>query len=114
MGLVGVANGMEGDLRPGLPKQMINIHAPIRLMVNVEHFPEVVMQTIKANPATYEWFINEWVILSVIHPTTREIFRFTNGEFVVYVPVTKSIPTVSNLEKLIESTSEDLPVHLIA
>ncbi|TAE61589.1 MAG: DUF2309 domain-containing protein, partial [Bacteroidetes bacterium] len=42
MGLFGVANGIDGDLRPGLPSQMIEVHDPVRLMVLVEHFPEVV------------------------------------------------------------------------
>ena len=31
MGLFGVANGIDGDLRPGLPSQMIEVHDPIRL-----------------------------------------------------------------------------------
>jgi uncharacterized protein YbcC (UPF0753/DUF2309 family) len=42
MGLIGVANGYDGDLRPGLPSQMIEIHDPVRLLVIVEHLPEVV------------------------------------------------------------------------
>lgn len=113
MGLIGVANGMEGDLRPGLPKQMINIHDAIRLMVTVEHFPEVVLNTIKQNPSTYEWFINEWVILVVVHPETKTLYHFRGGKFQVYEPATKTIPTVENLEKLVESTREDLPVFLI-
>ena len=113
MGLIGVANGMEGDLRPGLPKQMINIHDAIRLMVTVEHFPEVVLNTIKQNPSTYEWFINEWVILVVVHPETKTLYHFRGGKFQVYEPATKTIPSVENLEKLVESTREDLPVYLI-
>lgn len=63
MGLIGVANGFEGDLRPGLPIQMVEVHDPIRLMMVIEHFPEVVLKTIQQNHATYEWFINDWVFL---------------------------------------------------
>jgi len=44
MGLIGVANGSDGDLRPGLPSQMIEVHDPIRLLVIVEHFPEIVLE----------------------------------------------------------------------
>jgi uncharacterized protein YbcC (UPF0753/DUF2309 family) len=39
MGLLGVANGVDGDLRTGLPSQMIEIHDPYRLLVIVEHKP---------------------------------------------------------------------------
>ena len=42
MGLIGVANGIDGDLRPGLPSQMIEVHDPVRLLIIVEHSPEVV------------------------------------------------------------------------
>lgn len=30
MGLIGVANSSDGDLRPGLPLQMIEVHDPVR------------------------------------------------------------------------------------
>ncbi len=59
MGLIGVANGIDGDLRAGLPSQMIEVHDPIRLMVIVEHFPEIVLKAIQVTPETYEWFVNE-------------------------------------------------------
>jgi len=113
IGLIGVANGMEGDLRPGLPKQMINIHDPIRLMANVEHFPEVVLKTMQINPATYEWFMNEWVILTVLHPETKKIYRFSKGEFVPYETISEIPETILDMEKLMESTGEDLPVLII-
>jgi uncharacterized protein YbcC (UPF0753/DUF2309 family) len=74
MGLIGVANGFEGDLRPGLPIQMVEVHDPIRLMLIIEQIPDVVLDTIQRNASTYEWFINEWVILAVIHPETREVY----------------------------------------
>lgn len=113
IGLIGVANGMEGDLRPGLPKQMVNIHDPIRLMANVEHYPEVVLNTIKINPATYEWFMNEWVILTVMHPETKKIYRFSKGAFIPYQTVTDSLEHIPDMEKMMESTGEDLPVLII-
>ncbi len=81
MGLFGVANGTDGDLRPGLPSQMIEVHDPVRLMIIVEHFPEVVLKVIQSAPEMYEWFINEWVNLTVIHPDTREFHVFKNGSF---------------------------------
>jgi uncharacterized protein len=81
MGLFGVANGIDGDLRPGLPSQMIEVHDPIRMLFIVEHFPAVVLETIKKAPETYEWFINEWVHLVVVNPETRELYSFKDGKF---------------------------------
>ncbi|MFC4873037.1 YbcC family protein [Negadavirga shengliensis] len=113
MGLLGVANGMEGDLRAGLPLQMVNIHDPMRLLVIVEHFPEVLMKIIHIHEPTYEWFINEWVRLVGIHPETKEAFVFHEGEFLPYNPITRQIVAVDNLDAVLESSAENLPVYII-
>lgn len=113
MGLFGVANGTDGDLRPGLPSQMIEIHDPIRLMVIAEHYPEVVLEAIKRQANTHEWFKNEWIHLVAVHPTTNQIFWYKDDQFTEYHPVTKHLETVSDLANLIESTNENLPVYLI-
>lgn len=113
MGLFGVANGIEGDLRTGLPNQMVEIHEPLRLMAIVEHYPEIILQTIKKNLTTYEWFANEWVRLAAIHPETGEFFILRNGEFEPYIPITNSIETVENMMNLIESSHDQLAVQLI-
>jgi uncharacterized protein YbcC (UPF0753/DUF2309 family) len=113
MGLIGVANGIDGDLRPGLPSQMIEVHDPVRILFIVEHFPEVVLDTIKRLYATYEWFINEWVNLVVVNPETKELFSFQKGEFVPYNPLTKDLQKISDITPLLESTQENFPVYLI-
>jgi uncharacterized protein YbcC (UPF0753/DUF2309 family) len=112
MGLFGVANGIDGDLRPGLPSQMIEVHDPIRLMIIVEHFPEVVVETIQRSVETYEWFINEWVHLVVVHPETKELFSFKEGRFSTYKPLQK-VKTATDMTPKIESTHENIPVHII-
>ncbi|TAD97986.1 MAG: DUF2309 domain-containing protein [Bacteroidetes bacterium] len=116
IGLIGVANGLDGDLRTGLPLQMLNIHDTLRLLVVVEHFPAVVLQTIKKNPATYQWFANYWVHLVVIDPETTKLYRFTNenqnAQWIDYEPITKKIPSVKNIEEVFENTSENLPIYL--
>ena len=113
MGLFGVANGIEGDLRTGLPNQMVEIHEPLRLMAIVEHYPEVILQAIKKNPSTYEWFANEWVRLAAIHPETGEFYLMRNGEFESYTPLTNSVETVENIMTLVESSHDALSVQLI-
>lgn len=113
MGLFAVANGIDGDLRPGLPSQMIEVHDPLRLMIIIEHFPETVDKTIRVNPATFEWFDKEWIHLAVVHPTTRELFYFKKDKFVSYQPLDKSIPHIPQLESLIEKNKENLPVFFL-
>lgn len=114
MGLFGVANGIDGDLRPGLPSQMIEVHDPIRLLIVVEHFPEVVLQTIQKQAETYEWFINEWVHLVAVNPETQKLFYFKDGKFSEYQPLKDRIPTFSDALMLVESYKENIPVYALA
>jgi uncharacterized protein len=113
MGLFGVANGIEGDLRPGLPSQMIEVHDPVRLLIIVEHFPEIVLNTIQAHEPTYEWFKNEWVHLVAIDPVSKKLYNFKNEEFAEYQPLTGFVKTVDDVLKLTEVSKENIPVHLI-
>lgn len=113
MGLIGVANGIDGDLRAGLPNQMVEVHDPIRLMVIVEHFPEIVLKAIHVTPETYEWFENEWVHLVAMNPEDKSLYYFKDGAFSSYKPITDKINHVDNLEVLIESSEENFPVYSI-
>ncbi len=114
MGLVGVANGIDGDLRPGLPSQMIEVHDPIRLLLIVEHFPEVVLNTIQRSKEVYEWFINEWVHLVAVNPETRQLYFFKEGAFKEYHPFKRQVEAIKDFVPIIEATQENLPVYLIA
>jgi len=113
MGLFGVANGIEGDLRPGLPSQMIEVHDPLRLLMIVEHFPEVVLETIKKSPKTYEWFINQWVNLAVINPQTLQLYVFKDGQFSEYYPLKQGNEVLEDLMPVLETHRENLPVYAI-
>ncbi len=114
MGLFGVANGIDGDLRPGLPSQMIEVHDPVRLLIIIEHFPNVVLQAIQKQKETYEWFINEWVKLVAVNPETHEISVFKDGGFTTYHVGNKNPEVISNLTTILESHQENLPVYLIS
>jgi uncharacterized protein YbcC (UPF0753/DUF2309 family) len=113
MGLFGVANGIDGDLRPGLPSQMIEIHEPVRLLMIIEHYPEVVRQTIQHSAITYEWFINQWIHLVVVHPDTKELFLFQDGSFVIYEPQAPPIAKIKGVSEIIEQSHDDLPVYIL-
>ena len=110
MGLIGVANGIDGDLRTGLPSQMIEVHSPMRLLVIVEHFPEVVLKTIQTNPATYEWFLNSWVNLVAFHPEEKQFYQFANGVFVRYDFPQEQLMHIDDAMKFVTNESENLPV----
>lgn len=113
MGLFGVANGIDGDLRPGLPSQMVEVHDPVRLLALVEHKPDVVLRVIQSAPATYEWFKNEWLHLAVIDPEAHMFWLFRDGAFVPYDPEVKPIPRINDLIPVFETQIENLPVYLI-
>lgn len=113
MGLIGVANSSDGDLRAGLPLQMIEVHDPVRLLMIVEHRPEVVKKVIQSNPELYEWFANEWIHLVAIDPDKKALSVFKAGEFVPYTPLTHNIPAVHNISRMFETTTKMRTNHLL-
>jgi uncharacterized protein len=113
MGLLGVANGMDGDLRTGLPTQMVEVHDPVRLLMIVEHYPEIVLEAIKSNESTYEWFKNSWEHLIVIHPETHNFYLFKNEKFETYHTLTEQVDSISDFSALIESREENFPVFIL-
>lgn len=124
VGLFGVANSSDGDLRPGLPWQMIEVHDPIRLLIIVEHYPEIILKSIRSTPAMYEWYINEWVHLISLNPLTKQLMYFKDGTFIPYHTLAKEIHFYKDVHTLIEdakemktnhivhATQENLPVYL--
>ncbi len=112
MGLFGVANGIEGDLRPGLPGQMVEIHDPLRLLTIIEHYPDIVLKAIRCDEQTYEWFDNEWIHLVAIHPETRQYCVFRSGAFYP-CPVFSKVRTTSDVDALVETHEGNIPIHLI-
>lgn len=112
MGLIGVANGIDGDLRTGLPEQMIEVHDPLRLLIIVEHYEEVVDKIIRSNEVLFEWFSNEWVQLAVFHPENKTFSRFSEGKFLPYQP--ENAPQkIDDLRSVLQTQRENLPVYLL-
>lgn len=112
MGLIGVSNGIDGDLRPGLPSQMIEMHDPVRLLVVVEHFPEIVKKAMSKNQSTYEWFKNDWIKLVLVHPESKQLFVFQKEDFIVYQPI-QPVNYIQNELRLAETTKENLPISIL-
>jgi uncharacterized protein YbcC (UPF0753/DUF2309 family) len=111
MGLFGVANGIDGDLRPGLPNQMIEVHDPIRLLMVIEQKAEMVLNVIKRNHSTYQWIENGWVLIATIDPENCSISIFYNGEMVEYTPNAIKIEHINDLGSLVETGMDNLEIY---
>ncbi len=123
VGLIGVTNSSDGDLRPGLPLQMIENHDPVRLLMVVEHRPEVVLQILANSPENLEWFEKGWVHLVVSSPEDGELYYFKNGGFQEYQPMGE-VSNTADIQNTIDShpgmrsnhildaTRENISVHI--
>jgi uncharacterized protein YbcC (UPF0753/DUF2309 family) len=125
MGLIGVSNSSDGDLRPGLPLQMIEVHDPIRLLVVVEQFPEIVLKVLKSSENIFNWYAKQWIHLVVINPQDGNLYQFKNDEFILYKTVADKTEKVENFHELFENatemsaftienaTTENLPIYYL-
>lgn len=114
MGLLGVANGADGDLRTGLPAQMVEMHEPLRLLVVVEQKPEVIEKVLKAHAPTREWYQNGWIHLVALDPESRQLYRFVVDRFENYMPESAPLPVMQYVEQVFHAGNGDLPVMRIA
>jgi uncharacterized protein len=80
--LLGVMEGTSGDLRTGLPTQMIEIHEPVRLLCLVEASPEALLAVAAREPEVAELVLGGWVRLVSIEPEARRFLELVDGTFV--------------------------------
>jgi uncharacterized protein YbcC (UPF0753/DUF2309 family) len=106
VGLFALNTGVDGDLRTGLPSQMIEIHDPLRILFIIEHSPQVIFNIIKSNPALAEWIENEWVLLVALDPESNGLFRFSNGEFKPYTVLQEEVKRMDNQANLMDVISK--------
>jgi len=112
IGLLGVANGVEGDLRTGLPSQMIEVHEPARLLIVVEQSRDILDKAFSKIGALREWLDNDWVRLVSCDPSSRALFLYAaTGWEIVELPVDCEIPTATHSEKIIVGQTKTIPVH---
>ncbi|MFT6741190.1 MAG: hypothetical protein ACJAVF_002704, partial [Paraglaciecola sp.] len=122
-GLIGVTNSSDGDLRPGLPWQMVENHDPVRLLMMVEHHPDIVLKVIKSSSEMYDWFDLGWLHLIAVSPEDGNLYQFHQGKFELYKPYlavkkTKNILEVidaapeMDTNHILDSTKENIPVHV--
>jgi hypothetical protein len=75
-GFLGVMEGTGSDLRTGLPKQMIEIHEAMRLLVIVEAKIDVLTEIYMRQPPLQELIGNGWLLLAAIDPDDGKIHLF--------------------------------------
>ena len=75
-GLFGVMEGASGDLRTGLPKQMIEIHEPMRLQLMVEASIDTLTEIYKRQASIQQLVGNGWILLSAKDPESAVIHTF--------------------------------------
>ncbi|MFA6260077.1 MAG: DUF2309 domain-containing protein [Bacteroidia bacterium] len=110
MGLIGVANGIDGDLRTGLPAQMIEVHDPIRLLMIVEHKPEVILKIMHKSPDTMQWFTRNWIHLIAIHPDDKTFNLYEEGVFRPFKELENEMINLDDPYDFIASISDNAPV----
>ena len=93
-GLIGVMEGSCGDLRTGLPRQMIEVHDPVRLLAIVEAAPESILEVAAHSSEVLELVGNEWVRVVSVHPQTGAMTVFEQGAFRPYLPGNGELPVV--------------------
>ncbi|MDQ4065563.1 MAG: DUF2309 domain-containing protein, partial [Actinomycetota bacterium] len=96
-GLLGVMEGAASDLRTGLPKQMIEIHEPMRLLLIVEASTDILGGIYGTQPAIAELLDNEWIHLVAMDPGDGHFDLFVPGKgFVAWDGGPSQLPVVAS------------------
>jgi len=96
VGNIGVIQGTSGDLRPGLPSQMTEMHTPVRALYIVDAPIKRVESVLGRRDDLRKLVRNEWVRFFVRDPETGAFYRQSQGEYfpidsretVPYIPFT--------------------------
>jgi len=113
-GLLGVMEGAASDLRTGLPRQMIEIHEPMRLLLIVESTLDVLGGIYGRQPVIAELLDNEWVQLVAMDPDDGRFTRFVAGEgFVPWDENVSDLPAVGSSHEYYHGREGFLPPALI-
>lgn len=93
-GLIGVMSGHQGDLRTGLPLQMVELHEPMRLLLVVEATPAALLAVAGRQAEVAELVVNRWVQLVSVDPATGAMHEFRDGGFHPYAAAPVTLPVV--------------------
>ena len=98
-GFVGVMEGASSDLGVGLPRQMVEMHEPMRLQVMVEAKTAVLEAIVNRLERLKKLVVGEWLHLSVKDLDSGTIYAFQPGAgFVLWQVQAKDLPVRKNSE----------------
>jgi len=112
-GLVGVSNGADGDLRPGLWNQTTEIHDPIRTVTVIEAEPEAITAVLGRLPAVENYAVNDWIHLFAFSPSGRGFFRWRDRGFEPYAAKPRALYEVESSLAACAHTRENVAPCLI-
>jgi len=113
-GLFAVMEGASSDLRTGLPRQMIEIHEPVRLQIVVEARTQVLAAIYGRQASLRELIGNEWVHVIAKDPDTGEFAIFDPARgFVPWVGPVRPLPVRARSGDWYRGQTEPLPPALI-
>jgi uncharacterized protein YbcC (UPF0753/DUF2309 family) len=95
-GLLGVSNGADGDLRPGLWRQTTEIHEPVRLVTVIDAEPEKIAAVLDRLPPVKNTVVNAWIHLFACSPSGRGFFRWVGDGFQPYDALPHALMEVSS------------------
>jgi len=114
VGLLGVCNGIDDDLRTGLPVQMTELHDPIKLLMVIEQEPDIIANVLRANPHLLEWVQNGWIRMASVSPSSRQITMASPElEFEAFDLLGDSIPTFESSRACYMGHRDNLPMASI-
>lgn len=81
--LLGVMDGAGSDLRTGLPRQMIEAHEPMRLLLVVEAPRATVLRILDRHEGLRTLVTNQWVRTVIVEPSDLSSWEYVPGEGLV-------------------------------
>jgi uncharacterized protein YbcC (UPF0753/DUF2309 family) len=90
--LVGVMDGAASDLRPGLTRQMIEIHEPMRLLFVIETTAAAMHRIMAGSPRIAALVRGRWVQLALVDPISGAMHVWHDRTFEPYAPRATDLP----------------------
>ncbi len=81
--LLGVMDGAGSDLRTGLPRQMIEAHEPMRLLLLIEAPCARVLRILERHEGLRTLVTNQWIRTVVMEPADLTPYEYVPGEGLV-------------------------------
>ncbi len=110
---IGVTVEPEGDLRFGLPSELVAFHEPVRLLCVIEAEPDRVCRAISMIPRLQQLVQNSWLHLAALSPTSACLYEYSEGNFLPYSSQTASLPGYTTSRLWYQNKSETLPIGVL-